>query len=174
MQKGGRQLLYAPRCRRARPERRGAPALFGPARCQQRATLAEDRRRTRGCRPAPTQTKIVLLDRLLGRFARLREPAIVFTEYRDTLLAPTWRLSCDSAVTLHGGMTRDERRDHPAVHERPRRVLLATDAAGEGLNLQQRCRLVVNLELPWNPMRLEQRVPDASIESANAACTPSI
>ena len=38
------------------------------------------------------------------------------------------------------------------------RVLLATDAAGEGLNLQQRCRLVVNLELPWNPMRLEQRI----------------
>jgi superfamily II DNA/RNA helicase len=38
------------------------------------------------------------------------------------------------------------------------RVLLATDAAGEGLNLQPRCRLVVNLELPWNPMRLEQRI----------------
>jgi superfamily II DNA/RNA helicase len=38
------------------------------------------------------------------------------------------------------------------------RVLLATDAAAEGLNLQQRCRLVINLELPWNPMRLEQRI----------------
>jgi hypothetical protein len=38
------------------------------------------------------------------------------------------------------------------------RLLLATDAAGEGLNLQQTCRLVVNLELPWNPMRLEQRI----------------
>ena len=37
-------------------------------------------------------------------------------------------------------------------------MLLATDAAGEGLNLQLRCRLVVNLELPWNPMRLEQRI----------------
>jgi len=37
-------------------------------------------------------------------------------------------------------------------------ILLATDAAGEGLNLQHRCRTVVNLELPWNPMRLEQRV----------------
>jgi superfamily II DNA/RNA helicase len=37
-------------------------------------------------------------------------------------------------------------------------VLLATDAAGEGLNLQPRCRLVINLELPWNPMRLEQRI----------------
>jgi superfamily II DNA/RNA helicase len=38
------------------------------------------------------------------------------------------------------------------------RILLATDAAGEGLNLHQACRLVVNLELPWNPMRLEQRI----------------
>jgi hypothetical protein len=38
------------------------------------------------------------------------------------------------------------------------RVLVATDAAGEGLNLQARCRLVINLELPWNPRRLEQRI----------------
>ena len=37
-------------------------------------------------------------------------------------------------------------------------MLLATDAAGEGLNLQERCRLVVNVELPWNPQRLEQRI----------------
>jgi hypothetical protein len=37
-------------------------------------------------------------------------------------------------------------------------ILLATDAGSEGLNLQSRCRLVVNLELPWNPMRLEQRI----------------
>src|SRR5262249_45429283 len=38
------------------------------------------------------------------------------------------------------------------------RLLLATDAAGEGLNLQSNCRVVMNLELPWNPMRLEQRI----------------
>jgi SNF2 family DNA or RNA helicase len=37
-------------------------------------------------------------------------------------------------------------------------VLLATDAAAEGLNLHGHCRLVINLELPWNPMRLEQRI----------------
>ena len=55
---GGRQLLLPlRRCRRARPERRGAPALFGPARCQQRATLAEDRRRTRGCRQRPPKRR---------------------------------------------------------------------------------------------------------------------
>ena len=37
-------------------------------------------------------------------------------------------------------------------------VMIATDAGSEGLNLQGRCRLVVNLELPWNPIRLEQRI----------------
>jgi hypothetical protein len=60
---------------------------------------------------------------------------------------------------LHGGLTREERR---TALERFARggdmVLLATDAAGEGLNLHRACRLVVNLELPWNPMRLEQRI----------------
>src|SRR4029450_6352383 len=38
------------------------------------------------------------------------------------------------------------------------RILLTTDAAGEGLNLHHRCRLVINVELPWNPNRLEQRI----------------
>ena len=104
------------------------------------------------------ETKIVLLERLLGRFARLGEPAIVFTEYRDTLLHVRGRLSCDCAV-LHGGMTREERRVELERFASGRcRVLLATDAAGEGLNLHGRCRAVINLELPWNPMRLEQRI----------------
>ena len=40
----------------------------------------------------------------------------------------------------------------------PHALLLATDAAAEGLNLHHGCRLVINLELPWNPMRLEQRI----------------
>jgi len=97
--------------------------------------------------------------RALGRILdRVREPVIVFTEYRDTLEA----LRADAgedAVVLHGGMDRFER---TAAVSRftsgGARVLLATDAAGEGLNLQPRCRLVINLELPWNPMRLEQRI----------------
>jgi hypothetical protein len=63
------------------------------------------------------------------------------------------------SVTLHGGLTRDERL--AVVRQFTRgggRLLLATDAGGEGLNLQSACRLVINLELPWNPMRLEQRI----------------
>ena len=97
--------------------------------------------------------------RALVRFlARVSEPAIVFTEYRDTLEALHGTLGADT-VLLHGAMDRFER---AAAVRRftggSARVLLATDAAGEGLNLQPRCRLVINLELPWNPMRLEQRI----------------
>ena len=102
-----------------------------------------------------SETKIAAVARLLRR---AREPALVFTEYRDTLLHVAARLSQRSAV-LHGGLTRRERAsalDRFAAGDVD--LLLATDAAGEGLNLQQRCRLVVNFELPWNPMRLEQRI----------------
>ena len=60
---------------------------------------------------------------------------------------------------LHGGQTPQDR--HNAVEAftaGAADLLLATDAGAEGLNLQSRCRLVVNLELPWNPTRLEQRI----------------
>lgn len=96
------------------------------------------------------------LNRLRRLLRALREPAIVFTEYRDTLLHLQQR-AAPRAVLIHGGMSRDERRLALAKFERGG-LLLATDAAGEGLNLQRHCRTVVNLELPWNPMRLEQRI----------------
>ena len=96
---------------------------------------------------------------VLGRFlARVGESVLVFTEYRDTL-RHLERAIRRPAIVLHGGLTREERRaavdrfTHSASA-----VMLATDAAGEGLNLQAACRTVINLELPWNPMRLEQRI----------------
>ena len=100
-------------------------------------------------------SKLRALRRLIRR---AREPVIVFTEYRDTLASLETAVGEDVAV-LHGALDRFERSDVLRRFTRGEvRVLLATDAAGEGLNLQQRCRLVVNLELPWNPMRLEQRI----------------
>jgi superfamily II DNA or RNA helicase len=106
---------------------------------------------------AQSETKIIVLGRLLRRLGRRVERAIVFTEYRDTLvrLRDALALPC---VLLHGGMTREERRAALSdfISERTS-LLLATDAAGEGLNLQHNCRVVINLELPWNPVRLEQR-----------------
>src|SRR5262249_55469017 len=101
------------------------------------------------------ESKVRVIQRLLTRVA---EPVVIFTEYRDTLLG--LRAALEAPVTLlHGGLTRDERRLALAEFASGRaRVLLATDAAGEGLNLHHRCRLVINLELPWNPVRLEQRI----------------
>ena len=61
-------------------------------------------------------------------------------------------------VTIHGGMVRDERRKVEELFKQDPevRILIATDAAGEGINLQ-RAHLMINYDLPWNPNRLEQR-----------------
>ena len=107
-------------------------------------------------RAESAESKIRALTRLLRR---ANEPAIVFTEYRDTLARLARALHHLAPVILHGGLTPAERRDSlRSFTSGSARLLLATDAASEGLNLQQRCRLVVNLELPWTPLRLEQRV----------------
>jgi superfamily II DNA or RNA helicase len=102
------------------------------------------------------ESKLLALTRLLRR---VREPAIVFTEYRDTLVRLASALQTMRPVTLHGGLSAAERLENLrsfTSHDAP--LLLATDAASEGLNLQHRCRLVINLELPWTPSRLEQRI----------------
>ena len=92
-----------------------------------------------------------------------REKLIIFTEHKDTLnyLAEKIRalLGDDEAVvTIHGGMLRDERRKTEQLFKQDVgvRILIATDAAGEGINLQ-RAHLMINYDLPWNPNRLEQR-----------------
>ena len=88
---------------------------------------------------------------------------IIFTEHRDTLnyLAIKIRglIGNEEAVTMiHGGIKREERRKVQELfrNDPATRVLLATDAAGEGVNLQN-ANLMVNYDLPWNPNRLEQR-----------------
>ena len=92
-----------------------------------------------------------------------REKLIIFTEHRDTLnyLAGKIRslLGDEKAVvTIHGGMLRAERRKVEELFKQDVgvRILIATDAAGEGINLQ-RAHLMINYDLPWNPNRLEQR-----------------
>ncbi|PYQ81883.1 MAG: helicase, partial [Acidobacteria bacterium] len=104
---------------------------------------------------AARESKVAALNRLLRRIG---ESVVVFTEYRDTLQHLRALLQRPS-IALHGGLTREERACalNAFIH-RPGSVLLATDAAGEGLNLHHSCRTVINLELPWNPMRLEQRI----------------
>jgi superfamily II DNA or RNA helicase len=96
------------------------------------------------------------------------ERVIVFTEYRDTqawlldVLAARGLARGERVMLLHGGLTSDEREAikgafqvHP--DDAPVRILLATDAASEGIDLQNHCNLMVHYEIPWNPNRLEQR-----------------
>jgi len=92
-----------------------------------------------------------------------RQKLVIFTEHRDTLNYLARRISTllgrvEAVVTIHGGMGREERLKAQEAfrHDPETRVLIATDAAGEGINLQ-RAHLMVNYDLPWNPNRLEQR-----------------
>jgi len=92
-----------------------------------------------------------------------RRKLVIFTEHRDTLNYLTEKIRTllgrpEAVVTIHGGMLRDDRRTVQAsfVQDKDVLVLVATDAAGEGINLQ-RAHLMVNYDLPWNPARLEQR-----------------
>ena len=101
-------------------------------------------------------------DRMFGVDGQ-REKLIIFTEHRDTLNYLTDKIrsllgSEEAVVTIHGGMLRDERRKAEQLFKQDIgvRVLIATDAAGEGINLQ-RAHLMINYDLPWNPNRLEQR-----------------
>ena len=105
---------------------------------------------------AGRETKIRVLLTLLRR---IREPAIVFTEYRDTLehLRGILQHARVQVLALHGGLSPAERRHVLERFTRGHEVLLATDAAAEGLNLQHACRVIVHYELPWNPSRMLQR-----------------
>jgi SNF2 family DNA or RNA helicase len=92
-----------------------------------------------------------------------RQKLVIFTEHRDTLNYLQDRIAKrlagrDAVVMIHGGMGREERMtaQESFRHDPHVQVLLATDAAGEGINLQ-RAHLMVNYDLPWNPNRLEQR-----------------
>jgi superfamily II DNA or RNA helicase len=101
-------------------------------------------------------------DEMFGPDGRRRK-LVIFTEHRDTLNYLATQIAkllgrAEAVVTIHGGLGRDDRREaqelfvnNPSVE-----VLVATDAAGEGINLQ-RSHLMVNYDLPWNPNRIEQR-----------------
>jgi len=93
-----------------------------------------------------------------------RRKLLIFTEPRDTLeyLADKIRQrigKSEAVVVVHGGVPRDVRKANiAAFNDDPEvRVLVANDAAGEGVNLQRGAHLMVNYDLPWNPNRLEQR-----------------
>ena len=95
--------------------------------------------------------------------AGLRRKVIIFTEHKDTLDDLTERLRTfigrdDAVVTIHGGTRREDRKKAQETFRNDDQCyfLVATDAAGEGVNLQN-AHLVINYDLPWNPNRIEQR-----------------
>jgi hypothetical protein len=107
-----------------------------------------------------------LIDKLLRTNSQWRddERLVVFTEYKTTLDYLVRRLSAKFGVerilTLFGGMDDMERSDVKAHFNNPAhavRVLVATDAAAEGLNLQRTARYLLHFDCPWNPSRIEQR-----------------
>ncbi len=120
--------------------------IFTPAAI---ANQVADERTPYGAPPRPTPSP--------------RQKLVIFTEHRDTLTYLEQRITTllgrrEAVVCIHGGMGREERlKVQEAFRHDPQvQVLLATDAAGEGINLQ-RAHLMVNYDLPWNPNRLEQR-----------------
>jgi superfamily II DNA/RNA helicase len=92
-----------------------------------------------------------------------RQKLVVFTEHHDTLNYLVEKITTllghpQAVVAIHGGMRREERckAQEAFLHDPEVKVLVATDATGEGINLQ-RAHLMVNYDLPWNPNRIEQR-----------------
>ncbi len=98
-------------------------------------------------------------DALRGILDGTREKAIVFTRFRATLLRLAGRLADWGipATVFHGGLPRSEKVESLRRFEGASRVLLSSEAGGEGRNLQF-CNTVINYDLPWNPMRIEQRI----------------
>ena len=108
-------------------------------------------------------SKLLQENREIVDEAGSRRKLVIFTEHRDTLSYLHERITrlfgrAEAVVVIHGGVGREERQKVQAAFTQDKDVLvlLATDAAGEGINLQ-RAHLMVNYDLPWNPNRLEQR-----------------
>lgn len=133
------------------------------------AKLSELARLAQRVRSGGRDRKWEQLSRLLQDNAEMfdanghRRKLIIFTEHRDTLYYLVHRIrallqKAEAVLAIHGGMGREERKRAEGAFRQDKEVfiLVATDAAGEGINLQ-RAHLMVNYDLPWNPNRIEQR-----------------
>src|SRR5262249_31259639 len=103
-----------------------------------------------------------LLDRMQRQQREEHDPTLkvlIFTEFIPTqaMLADFLERRGFTVVCLNGALDLEERRHVQRCFADEAQVLISTDAGGEGLNLQF-CHVVVNYDLPWNPMKLEQRI----------------
>ncbi len=133
---------------------------------EERRKVAELLEKTRRLYEAGEESKFEKLQSVLSDPEFAGEKLIIFTEHRDTadfLIRRLEGLGFTGRIALiHGGMPYQERERQVAFFRKPADeggadYLVATDAAGEGINLQF-CWLMVNYDIPWNPARLEQRM----------------
>ena len=103
--------------------------------------------------------KAAALLELLARHGTRGEKVVVFTAFRQTLeqLASLFAEHGLEAVTYHGSLSRAQKDAAITAFAGPAPILLSTEAAGEGRNLQF-CHVMINFDLPWNPMQIEQRL----------------
>lgn len=98
-------------------------------------------------------------EKALEIIQKINDKVIIFTEYRATQLYLQWFLKQHgiSSVPFRGGFKRGKKDWMRELFQKHAQVLIATEAGGEGINLQF-CNHIINFDLPWNPMRLEQRI----------------
>ena len=123
--------------------------------------LVEQARRVR---EQTGDSKLAALKKCLGeaQFRELKDgrgKLLIFTEHRDTMSHVRKHLDKWGYTTceIHGGMNPRERKNTQDKFRTESQICVATEAAGEGINLQF-CHLMINYDMPWNPMRLEQRM----------------
>jgi hypothetical protein len=107
-----------------------------------------------------TDAKLVALDELVSGIldADPNEKVLIFSQYLGSIEMVRARLADRYAVQVfHGGLSRDEKDRAHEAFRRGSQVLISSEAGGEGRNFQF-CHIVVNYDLPWNPMKIEQRI----------------
>jgi SNF2 family DNA or RNA helicase len=104
-------------------------------------------------------TKNSKAEKALELIKQIDDKVIIFTEYRATQLYLQWFLKQNgiTSVPFRGGFKRGKKDWMRELFQKNVQVLIATEAGGEGINLQF-CSHIINFDLPWNPMRLEQRI----------------
>ncbi|MBY0122412.1 DEAD/DEAH box helicase [Bacillus sp. S/N-304-OC-R1] len=98
-------------------------------------------------------------EKALELIQEINDKVIIFTEYRATQMYLQWFLKQHgiTSVPFRGGFKRGKKDWMRELFQKNAQVLIATEAGGEGINLQF-CNHIINFDLPWNPMRLEQRI----------------
>jgi SNF2 family DNA or RNA helicase len=109
-------------------------------------------------RQQETESKLVKLrDQVLANLGERK--LLIFTEFRDTVnyLVEKLRTWGYQVITIHGQMGMEDRLQAEHEFKTNAQIMVATEAAGEGINLQF-CSWMINYDIPWNPNRLEQRM----------------